>query len=66
MERNRLSEVLLHSTSQKDWPEDFDGENGNYLCLCVGCDHVFKGHKRRVMCKECSTPAAFGNNREAR
>lgn len=54
MMKNHLAAVLESSTSPKDYPEDFKSENGNYFCTCVGCDHVFKGHKRRVLCKECT------------
>ena len=41
-----------------DWPEDFAHENGNYSCTCADCKRVFHGHKRRVVCKRCATPAA--------
>lgn len=41
----------------KDWPEDDRHENGGYECgPCVKCEATFRGHKRRVVCKECSTP----------
>lgn len=38
-----------------DWPEDFDHENGNYMCECCVCHDNFYGHKRRVICKKCAT-----------
>jgi hypothetical protein len=38
-----------------DWTEDFNHENGQYLCLCFKCGKNFIGHKRRVECKECAT-----------
>ncbi len=41
---------------QGDWPEDSHLENGNYWCKCVTCEADFIGHKRRVVCRECSTP----------
>lgn len=37
----------------RDWPEDFEDENGRYLNFCVSCDLEFLGHKRRVLCKLC-------------
>ena len=40
--------------SDRDWPEDFDHENGNYECKCLTCGNMFRGHKRRVICKVCS------------
>ena len=40
--------------SNRDWPEDFSHENGNYSCRCVHCGKPFIGHKRRVTCKQCS------------
>jgi hypothetical protein len=42
-----------------NWPEDFSHENGNYQCLCCSCNKVFVGHKRRVVCKQCSTEAVI-------
>ena len=56
MTPNAIASVLLASVSDRDFPEDFRAENGRYLCLCVGCDYTFFGHKRRVMCRLCSTP----------
>jgi len=42
----------------RDWPEDFEHENGNYMCNCSTCGKRFFGHKRRVTCKLCATPAS--------
>jgi hypothetical protein len=41
--------------SERDWTEDFPHENGNYMCRCCVCKRLFAGHKRRVVCKTCST-----------
>ena len=43
-----------------DWQEDFLHENGNYMCTCVECKCIFRGHKRRIVCKSCANavPAA--------
>ena len=38
----------------KDWKQDFKYENGNYINICIFCKHEFKGHKRRVVCRQCS------------
>jgi hypothetical protein len=47
------------SPGDRNWTEDAAHENGNYECLCCECDQPFIGHKRRVVCKACSTrPAA--------
>jgi len=42
--------------NDRDWPEDFSHENGNYMCRCYKCGEIFRGHKRRVMCKVCAAP----------
>lgn len=40
----------------KNWPEDFDKENGCYINICSRCDSEFMGHKRRHLCRECNPP----------
>lgn len=42
--------------SEKSWPEDYSHENGKYLNCCSMCGAEFMGHKRRVVCKQCSAP----------
>lgn len=37
----------------RDFPEDFNNENGKYLCTCRICHLSFVGHKKRIICKEC-------------
>jgi hypothetical protein len=37
-----------------DWTEDFPHENGNYQNRCTDCGQLFLGHKRRMICKQCS------------
>jgi len=39
--------------SPKNWTEDYNHENGNYICTCSKCKENFIGHKRRPLCKEC-------------
>jgi hypothetical protein len=39
--------------NERDWPEDFAHENGQYSCGCVYCGSHFIGHKRRVVCRRC-------------
>lgn len=46
--------AALQKPSPKDWPEDFNDENGNYANVCCICDHTFYGHKGRVSCKPCT------------
>ncbi|MCK5602035.1 hypothetical protein KAR91_09205 [Candidatus Pacearchaeota archaeon] len=41
--------------SAKDWHEDSAHENGNYSGKCSTCSEEFRGHKRRVTCRECAT-----------
>jgi hypothetical protein len=53
---NKLAPAGQAASSEKDWPEDFSHENGNYQNRCVRCEAVFLGHKRRVCCKTCDKP----------
>lgn len=39
----------------RNYPEDFPGENGNYICNCAVCGNDFLGYKRRCECKLCRT-----------
>jgi hypothetical protein len=48
-----------------DWTEDFSHENGNYENVCIRCTVHFKGHKRRVVCKKCSTDTSTGMPQES-
>ena len=45
--------MLPWPESARDWPQDFEHENGNYCCRCCVCGQEFTGHKRRVQCREC-------------
>lgn len=49
--------------SQKDWIRDFTHENGQYVCRCVYCEALFYGHKRRVVCQQCTTTERAGASR---
>ena len=44
---------VLRDEFFRDWPEDFEHENGNYTSRCIGCKETFRGHKRRILCKLC-------------
>ncbi len=44
----------LPNKSVRDWPEDFEYENGNYLNKCLICEQTFVGHKCRTWCKACA------------
>lgn len=48
--------TMTDPADPKDWPEDFSHENGDYLNRCCHCNDIFRGHKRRVCCKLCSSP----------
>lgn len=41
---------------QRDWREDQEHENGNFINRCSKCEEMFFGHKRRVICKACTSP----------
>lgn len=41
----------------KNWPEDYDQENGNYQNKCSDCGEMFMGNKHRFLCKECDIPS---------
>lgn len=41
--------------AERNWPEDFNHENGQYFNRCIECDKEFMGHKRRMVCKKCYT-----------
>lgn len=49
----------LTARTERDFPEDAEHENGNYLCHCVGCTRDFTGHKRRVLCRVCHREAVM-------
>jgi hypothetical protein len=38
----------------RNWTEDYEHENGHYMCRCCDCKRVFFGHKRRVVCRDCA------------
>lgn len=45
--------IFEPEVTQRDWAEDFKEENGNYQRECIRCRKEFKGHKSRIVCKEC-------------
>ena len=45
----------LLQAEERDFPEDFKYENGNYEHKCTSCGQKFIGHKRRFICKECNS-----------
>ncbi len=41
----------------RNWVEDFsDQDNGDYICRCCICKELFRGYKRRVVCRVCDKP----------
>ena len=55
MNLNPVARYMQSLPSPKDWPEDWQHENGKYYNGCVICNDTFIGHKRRVICKQCAT-----------
>lgn len=53
------------ASSERDWPEDFKLENGNYMNICTTCKQGFMGYKRRFTCKVCAEQGAPSTPREA-
>jgi len=49
-----INSVMPSFDSPKNWTEDYELENGNYICRCSLCKEHFYGYKRRVICKECA------------
>ena len=47
-----------YEATPHDWPEDWPGENGQYMHECPQCHARFIGHKRRSACKACAVPPA--------
>lgn len=45
----------MKQNNEGNWTEDFCHENGNYENECCKCNNLFIGHKRRVVCKKCSS-----------
>lgn len=54
LDRIDSEERLPMPVSSRDWPDDFQDENGNYSCMCFACGNIFTGHKRRNICKVCA------------
>ena len=44
----------MNTETQRNWTEDYNQENGQYLNKCCLCEKQFIGHKRRPVCKECA------------
>lgn len=40
--------------TERDYPEDFHQENGQYWNRCLSCELEFVGNKHRRRCKECA------------
>jgi hypothetical protein len=50
-----MNNEIITGHPDRNWDEDFLHENGNYVNNCVSCRLYFRGHKRRVICKKCSS-----------
>lgn len=56
-----MKKIIFRSENpNKDWQKDFELENGNYMNNCIECNCEFMGHKRRVVCHECTYPIRDG------
>lgn len=40
----------------RNFPEDYEQENGNYINTCSVCKLPFRGNKHRVWCRMCDEP----------
>jgi hypothetical protein len=56
MEEIKKMKRLSDIEDSKCYPEDYKGENGEYMNQCPKCKDWFVGHKRRIFCKECINP----------
>lgn len=45
--------MMPNVPSKHDWIEDWQYDNGQYMCKCHQCEATFIGHKRRPVCKQC-------------
>ncbi len=65
LDDNHIKEILVKEKiiitkqpslfeNDRNWVEDFSHENGNYSNICIRCNNEFLGHKRRIVCKNCS------------
>lgn len=59
-DRTRMQAVISASLGnpERDFPEDYGHENGQYQNRCCVCNNLFLGYKRRVVCKKCLLEAA--------
>lgn len=54
MESLKENPDFFKTDPDRDWPEDFPHENGNYINKCCDCQLFFMGHKRRPVCRKCA------------
>ncbi|MDZ4252682.1 MAG: hypothetical protein U1A72_08950 [Sulfuritalea sp.] len=57
-----MNDKATEKYSSGDWLEDFAGEDGNYWHECIACKGMFIGHKRRQVCRRCSTESSGGTD----
>lgn len=56
--RFKFAQRMKASATERDWPSDYDQENGCYSNLCCECGEFFTGHERRAMCRVCASEAS--------
>jgi len=55
MIEDRFAYIVKYAS--KNWPEDYNQENGCYQIQCHDCGELFVGNKHRIWCKECDIPS---------
>lgn len=48
----------VNTVLPRDYEDELHLENGNYLNYCQNCSHLFRGYKRRQICKTCANNTA--------
>lgn len=50
---------IFNTYTNHDFPEDWEHENGQYENICMTCGQHFIGHKRRILCRECTFASSY-------
>ena len=65
-QRDHAENMARLSAGPRDWPVDFNQENGQYQRSCIMCQLPFIGNKHRLVCRQCSRPSVWWGWRLAR
>lgn len=52
-DNDEIHNLLCDHRESRDFPEEFEDENGSYINKCIYCELFFCGYKRRSACKSC-------------